>query len=375
MRVALDLPPPTAAHRQLADALGVPVAELHHAIRHLVEANVDLAPLLDVPPERAAAWSREYLPPTAPLPAPDRDTLLHQLIDSDPSPATRLVARTLLHHVGEDGLLTGTIAAIARACHTHDERVEQLRRRLRLLAPVGTGCRTRAEQLELRVRDAWPDDPRFPLLVRRRLTALETGRYEEPAATMGLEVEEFAAYARRLGTLPARPPLPPARSGRVPAVVYTIAHDRAGFWRVVGESGQADPLRRQVVDLAIFRQRAFLHDGPDHLRPFALSDIARVLRRDLSTVSRVLPGVVLHSKGVEHPVRSLFALPMVGSDFTVAQLTSQLRRIIAQEDPTAPWADATLAELLSAGGMRITRRSVQKHRERLRIPAARDRRR
>lgn len=372
-----DLPPaipPTPAQQLFGQALDLPAPELGAALRHVVEANVDLAALLDIPVDAAAEWSDAYRPPEAPPPIPDRDGLLQQLVADQPDPTTRAIASALLHHVDENGLLTHTIATIARAARTSDERVEHLRRRLRKLAPVGTGCRNRAEQMELRVRETWPDDPCFPVLVRRRLAALEAGMYAQAAASLGIEEEDVAEYARMLTSLPPRPPLAATRPGPAPTATYTITPDPSGFWRVVRAQGSPDPLRRQVVDLAILRQRAFLHHGPDHLRPFSLSDIARVLRRDLSTISRGMPGVVLHAKGVEIPVRTLFALPMVACDFTVAQLRSHLQRIIAQEDPRAPLPDAAIAELLTKQGLGITRRSVQKHRERLRIPAARDRR-
>lgn len=363
---------PTEAQLQLADALGVDPTEVGHAVRHLVEANADLAPLLDVPPETAAAWAVAYEPPTALLP-PDRDALLQHLTQS--RPADRPVAATLLHHVGPDGLLRTSLAAVARAACTTVDRVEPIRRRLRELEPVGTGCRTRAEQLELRVREAWPDDPCFPGLIRDRLRDLEAGLYAEVAAATQMEVEDVAEYARMLRALPPRPQLPPPRQGPPPGQRFALAADRSGRWRVAKVAGLADPLRRQIVDLAIYRQRACLDHGPDHLLPFALSDVARVLRRDLSTISRSMQGVTLHANGGELHLRALFALPMVSCDRTVAQLHSSLRKIIDQEDPQAPLADAAIADLLTQRGIAITRRSVQKHRERLRIPAARERRR
>lgn len=372
-----DHPPaadPTPAQQLFGHALDVPTAEIGAAVRHLVEANRDLAPLLDVPAGRAAAWCDAYQPPEAPPPVPDRDGLLQQLVHDQPDPSTRAIASTLLRFIDDDGLLTHPLPVIARAARASDDRVELLRRHLRKLAPVGTGCRNRAEQMELRVREAWPDDPCFPVLVRRRLAALEAGMYAQAAASLGLEEEDVAEYARMLASLPPRPALAAARTGPAPTTIYTIATDHEGFWRVVRAQGSNDPLRRQVVDLAILRQRAFLHHGPDHLRPFALSDTARVLRRDLSTISRGIPGVVLQVKGVEVPVRTLFALPMVACDCTVTQLRSHLQRIIADEDPGAPVADAEIAKLLSERGVKITRRSVQKHRERLGIRAARERR-
>ncbi|RKU37997.1 RNA polymerase sigma-54 factor, partial [Candidatus Poribacteria bacterium] len=52
-----------------------------------------------------------------------------------------------------------------------------------------------------------------------------------------------------------------------------------------------------------------------------------------------------------------------------------IQSLIRDEEPTRPLSDQGISDALKAGGILLARRTVQKYRDELGIPAARERRR
>jgi RNA polymerase sigma-54 factor len=121
---------------------------------------------------------------------------------------------------------------------------------------------------------------------------------------------------------------------------------------------QREKTMQQIVETIVEHQEAFLRYGMRHLRPLTRAAIAAELGVHESTVSRAIANkLVLLPNGVP--------LPM--SEFFVAARSAQdaLRELIRNEN--RPYSDAQLARLLNEQGFRITRRTVAKYRDQMRI--------
>jgi RNA polymerase sigma-54 factor len=121
---------------------------------------------------------------------------------------------------------------------------------------------------------------------------------------------------------------------------------------------QREKTLQQIVETIVEHQEAFLRYGMRHLRPLTRAAIAAELGVHESTVSRAIANkLVLLPNGVP--------LPM--SEFFVAARSAQdaLRELIRNEN--RPYSDAQLARLLNEQGFRITRRTVAKYRDQMRI--------
>lgn len=121
---------------------------------------------------------------------------------------------------------------------------------------------------------------------------------------------------------------------------------------------QREKTLQQIVEAIVEHQDAFLRYGMRHLRPLTRATIAAELGIHESTVSRAMSNkLVLLPNGVP--------LPM--SEFFVAARSAQdaLRELISNEN--RPYSDAQLARLLNEQGFRITRRTVAKYRDQMRI--------
>jgi RNA polymerase sigma-54 factor len=158
---------------------------------------------------------------------------------------------------------------------------------------------------------------------------------------------------------------------------------------VVRQLEQRHSLVKQVAELAVFAQRAFFDAAEDgrgdaadvvataraELRPLRMDGLARLLRRDASTVSRAVTGRYFRWKHGVMGLRELFNHRSTGDDdHSIHAVRAAVRRLIDAEDRRKPLSDEALAKALDDAGFTVSRRTVQKHREHFNIPSSRDRR-
>ncbi|WP_417524050.1 RNA polymerase sigma-54 factor [Marinovum sp.] len=132
---------------------------------------------------------------------------------------------------------------------------------------------------------------------------------------------------------------------------------------------------RQVVGEIVARQADFFHEGPAALVPMTMSEIAGTTGFHLSTVSRVLSGLLIEGPNGITAARSLFGgTASARASQSKPQVQARIRALLAEEDPRKPVSDRHLTALLQAEGIAISRRVVSNYRQEIGIlPAARRR--
>lgn len=115
------------------------------------------------------------------------------------------------------------------------------------------------------------------------------------------------------------------------------------------------------------------------LRPMMLKDIMAITGFDASVVSRATAGKYLQTPWGIFPMRFFFS-DTVGengadtSALTNRKLEAEIKDLIDHEDKSRPLSDDKLQQAMAARGYEISRRTVAKYRDRLKIPVARLRR-
>ncbi len=146
-----------------------------------------------------------------------------------------------------------------------------------------------------------------------------------------------------------------------------------------------DQRARTIVKVAteiVKQQDGFFRHGVSHLKPLTLRQVAEAIGMHESTVSRVTSNKYLACE------RGLFELKYFftsgiramgstdsGDAVSAEAVKSQIRALIAAEDPNAILSDDQLVDLLRAKGFDIARRTVAKYREALGIGSSVQRRR
>jgi RNA polymerase sigma-54 factor len=118
-------------------------------------------------------------------------------------------------------------------------------------------------------------------------------------------------------------------------------------------------------------QSRFFRDGHSPLRPLTMTALAETLGVNVSTVSRAVNGKYLLCRWGTFPFSDFFA-PEIhsGNGGTSFDAISEIKTIIADENTGKPFSDRKIAEMLAQKGLKVSRRTIAKYREREMIPPA-----
>ncbi len=95
-----------------------------------------------------------------------------------------------------------------------------------------------------------------------------------------------------------------------------------------------------------------------------------------STVSRVVANKHAYTPQGVIALRKFFTSGIEGADgvnVSVVQVKEKIKGILANEDTQKPLSDQKISGLLNEDGIQITRRTVAKYRDQMRIPGSRER--
>lgn len=133
----------------------------------------------------------------------------------------------------------------------------------------------------------------------------------------------------------------------------------------------------KVCQSIVRRQAEFLEQGIDCLRPMMIKEIAEEIGVHPSTVSRAVSSKYAHTPQGVFELRYFFSEAVQGPGGTATPLLILKRRVkkmIEEEDTAHPLTDEQITDLLQNEGIQVTRRTVAKYREDMRIPSTHQRR-
>jgi len=133
----------------------------------------------------------------------------------------------------------------------------------------------------------------------------------------------------------------------------------------------------RVCEEILRNQTGFLDNGIDSLRPMMIKDVAEEVGVHPSTVSRAVANKFAYTPQGVLELRFFFSEAVSGTNGRNIPLTlvkDKVRRLIENENPKRPLTDEVIAKLLKEDGISVTRRSITKYREDLKIPSTHQRR-
>jgi RNA polymerase sigma-54 factor len=348
------------------------------------------------------------------------DHLLHQLGTDLADPVDRAIGRALIETLDEAGYVTGDPAELARRLDQPAGRVMTVLRRLQAFDPPGVCARTLAECLALQLEDRGRLNDGLRLLLEN-LPLLASGDRRELMRRCGVDAAELSAMMARITRLDPRPGLAfDHAEATAIAPDLTIERGPDGTWRVelddrslprlainegyaaaVGTNAEAlafvserrqaarwllDALDRRaktllrVADAIVQRQGAFLEGGATGLRPLSRRQIAAALGLHESTIGRATANKYAATPQGVLALANFFGGRLGKQEagnksddmggHAPAAVRLSIKRLIEAESPARPLSDDRLGQLLRRQGIGISRRTVAKYREMLRIPSS-----
>ena len=337
------------------------------------------------------------------------------------SEAVRQAANSIIGNLEESGYLTTPLEEIAVAEGLALNDVKAGLRAVQSLDPTGVGARNLQEclllQLELRgSRDsiAWK-------IVQDHLKLLETRQVSQLAKVLGRPSEHIQIALNVIRHLDPAPGLRYSSGGarQVEPDVYiekegddyiiTLNDDEIPQLRLNGEykrmiDREQEPnkdvrnyvkeryasalqliknieQRKQTIlrvcHSIIRRQLVFLELGIDHLKPMMIKEVAEEIGVHPSTVSRAVANKYAHTPQGVFELRYFFSEAVQGPSGSATPLLIVKRRVkkmIEDENATRPLTDEQITARLQAEGIQVTRRTVAKYREDMKIPSTHQRR-
>jgi RNA polymerase sigma-54 factor len=134
----------------------------------------------------------------------------------------------------------------------------------------------------------------------------------------------------------------------------------------------------RTCEVIVRRQREFLDQGVEALRPMMIKEVAEEIGVHPSTVSRAVANKYAHTPQGVIELRFFFSEGSngpEGADTPLLVLKRKVKKLIEEESPRNPLTDDQLAAMLQAQGIKLTRRTVAKYREDMGIPSTHQRRR
>ena len=133
----------------------------------------------------------------------------------------------------------------------------------------------------------------------------------------------------------------------------------------------------RTCEVIVRRQQDFLEKGVEALRPMMIKEVAEEIGVHPSTVSRAVANKYAHTPQGVVELRFFFSEGSngpEGADTPLLVLKRKVRKLIEEEDAKHPLTDDQIAEMLQQQGIRLTRRTVAKYREDMKIPSTHQRR-
>jgi RNA polymerase sigma-54 factor len=133
----------------------------------------------------------------------------------------------------------------------------------------------------------------------------------------------------------------------------------------------------RVCQSIIARQGEYLDHGPDALKPMMIKEVAEEVGVHPSTVSRAVASKYAHTSQGVIELRSFFSEAVNGPEgggMSLLTLKRLVKKMIDEEDGAKPLTDEQIAKKLDDNGIHVTRRTVAKYREDMRIPSTHQRR-
>jgi len=317
------------------------------------------------------------------------------------------IARYILDGLDEDGFLHEEPERIAQNLGVETERVEEVRRLIQLIEPVGIASRDVREALlvQLHVLGYNEESPEvrilregFDALLQRRITSLanklklstevvarafgtiasldpKPGRNFQEVPCRSVQPDVALRYHEgKLRVFINESPLPPLRisahvreilenPGRFSAQEVEFARRKLEGAQhfIKGILQRRDTLTRLAEDL-LLRNYDFFSGRTTQLTRIRMQDVADALGLHISTISRAV-----QNKYIETPV-GIFPMRTFFPKGEKNPIQAKIESIIASEDKRNPLTDAQIAQVLEKTGIRISRRTVAKYRLKLNIP-------
>lgn len=139
--------------------------------------------------------------------------------------------------------------------------------------------------------------------------------------------------------------------------------------------GQRKDTILEVGKIIVQQQAHFFETKQGALKPLMLKDIAKQLSVHESTISRAVNGKYIETDFGIFELRRFFVNKVNDEDTSADEVKKMIADFVEDEDKRKPLSDQKIVEMLAEREQKISRRTVAKYRDALKIPSSSKRKR
>ncbi|MCR3956479.1 MAG: RNA polymerase factor sigma-54 [Gudongella sp.] len=348
-----------------------------------------------------------------------KDYLIEQLNMISLDAAEYRIADYIIQNINSNGYLDSTVVEISSQLHASEEEVEAVLTVIQSFEPYGVGARSLKECLLIQVRDE--KDFLIKRVINDHLEDIASNKIASIAKELDISIQKAQEYVDFIKCLEPKPGrtfrgdgddtryiTPDASIEEIDGEYVIFINDVTGprlninqyYKSLLKDGGDVETTeflqeklnsamwliksieqRRQtlykVVESILKYQKEFLIHGEKRLVPLTLKDVAEDIEMHESTISRATSGKYVQTPRGVFELKYFFTTGLSGKsgEVSATSVKSIIKGIVDGEDQKKPLSDQVISNILKERGMEVSRRTVAKYRDELKIPSSSRRRR
>ena len=351
-----------------------------------------------------------------------RTHLMEQILLDIPEGLERKVAILLLDLIEPSGWIKLDIEEFATKNNLQKESILKVLEKLQKLEPTGVFSRNLGECLRLQLKEKGLFNQSIEILTNN-LEYLAKGEIQKLCKLAKVNEEKLSEYVNTIKSLNPKPAItfsdddlridPPDVVIEKTNKGWKVELNKSTLPAIKIEEGLAEKVKCDIkknendkkfvseafnsakwllraieqrnsttlkVAVEILKkQKEFFKNGPGHLKPLVLRNVASSIGMHESTVSRVTRSKLLQTPWGLFQMKDFFSSSVGPNENEEAHsaktVRTLLKDIISTEKSNRPYSDEKLSLLFKERGVFVARRTVAKYREMLKIPSSAERKR
>ena len=351
-----------------------------------------------------------------------KEYLMIQISECAVANDVKSICKYIIENLDSKGYLDSNIIDLAKELNVSTGRIEHSLNIVQSLEPDGIGARNLQECLKIQLRKKDINIPELFLLIDDYLEELGENKYALISKKLGIDIKKAQAYGDLIKTLEPKPSsgfytgeeinyitpdayikkigneyviimnedvIPRLTINNIYRQIIISENDKDAVEYVKDKINSAMFLIKsiehrkstiyKVIEKIVENQKPYFDKGKDFLKPMILKDIADNINMHESTVCRAIKDKFIHTNGGTIKIKDLFTTGLSSSNdeesISVNIIKREINNLIDLEDTFKPLSDQTICNILNDKGRNISRRTVAKYRDELRIRSSAKRKR
>lgn len=342
-----------------------------------------------------------------------QEHLNEQLSMLDLSVPDRQLGELIIGCIDDEGFLKTSVEEFMETGF-NPALVELLLSKIQDFEPTGVGARDLRECLMIQLRREGREGTIPYEIVDLHLMALGGRKYPDIASALGVDIEDVKEAAEEIAALepkPGREFVSETATYVLPEVIvyknfdgdyvvqlsdehipnlrisrhyrnimessatprdtkrYVIDKIKQGEFLIKSIQQRQETIRSIAEEIVVV-QKEFFEEGVAHLKPLTMSEVADVIGKHETTVSRAIANKFIQTPQGVFEMKYFFTPGFKtadGKDVSNEAIKSAILTLVEEEDKKKPLSDSAMQKMLEDQGTKVARRTIAKYREELRI--------